>query len=51
VQDHGYAPILELAGYDEANKRGKYWVGRTGIRQLNQARSRWRFQLSARYVF
>jgi hypothetical protein len=53
VQDFGDVALLDLVGYDQANGRGVYEVDQSAlsIRDLDQARSRWRFQLSARYVF
>jgi hypothetical protein len=53
TQDFGVAVLADLVGYDQANGRGVYQVDRSAldIRSLDQARSRWRFQLSARYVF
>ncbi|HET8624402.1 MAG TPA: TonB-dependent receptor [Gemmatimonadales bacterium] len=51
IQDFGVAPLLELVGYDEENQRGIYVVPGHGIRDLDQNRSRWRLQLSARYAF
>jgi hypothetical protein len=54
AQDFGNAFLLERLGYDQANARGVYGVvadGPLAIRALDQTRSRWRLQLSARYVF
>jgi hypothetical protein len=51
IQDFGVAPLLELVGYDLANQRGVYVVPQNGIRDLDQSRSRWRLQLSGRYIF
>jgi carboxypeptidase family protein len=53
VQDFGVATLADLVGYDQANGRGVYQVDRSAldIRGLDPGRSRWRFQLSARYVF
>jgi Carboxypeptidase regulatory-like domain len=51
VQDFGVAPLLGLVGYDEVRGRGVYAVEGDDRRELDQGRSRWRVQLSARYVF
>jgi hypothetical protein len=52
--DLGIAGLLENAGpWDDANQRATYALARdfSEPRALNQDRSRWQFQFSARYVF
>jgi hypothetical protein len=43
--------LLELAGYDEAHGRGVYRLLAPTLREVDQAQSRWRLRLSARYTF
>ncbi len=43
--------LVELVGYDEANSRGIYHVLQPRRHELDVEGTRWRMQLSARYVF
>jgi hypothetical protein len=47
----GQTSLLELAGYDEAQGRGVYRLLAPTLREVDQAQSRWRLRLSARYTF
>lgn len=57
LEDHGFfnvgsrTSLLELVGYDEANRRGIYTVLQPNRRRIDPFASRWRLQLSARYTF
>ena len=44
-------PLLKLAGYDTVNQRGVYALELPARDQVFDAASRWRAQLSVRYVF
>jgi hypothetical protein len=43
--------LLELEGYDDAHGRGIYHLLAPTLREVDQAQSRWRLRLSARYTF
>jgi outer membrane receptor protein involved in Fe transport len=47
----GQMRLLELEQYDDAHGRGVYHVLQPSLRQIDQAQSRWRLRLSARYTF
>jgi TonB dependent receptor. len=53
ISGDGFAQtrLLQLDGYDDALGRGIYHLLRPGLREVDQARSRWRLRLSARYTF
>jgi hypothetical protein len=50
-QRGGRTSLLEIVGYDTVNDRGVYRVLQPGRRRIDLEASRWRLQLSARYVF
>jgi hypothetical protein len=43
--------LLELDGYDDGHGRGVYHLLAPTLREVDQAQSRWRLRLSARYTF
>jgi hypothetical protein len=51
VSNGGRVSLLELVGYDEANSRGIYHVLEPKPNELEVDLTRWRMQLSARYMF